>query len=750
MALGFLAMNSNNLGSRNIAIGRDALLINVNGSNNTAIGFEADVLSGNLTNATAIGFNAKVGASNSLVLGGTGANAVKVGIGITNPTRALLETGGNASSVPSAIFGSDAWGVSISDDYPSLGFNSWWDGGNSKSISGTTGYGAAFGFDPFSAGSFSFSSTAGTTTGANVNQTMLQRLTINKFGSLGLGSAVDYGTAGKVLTSQGDSAEPTWSSPSFTAPLLVPSFTNVFQYSGNSNVHLKVNNGTGRYEFGELFNATGSVFSIDWDLGNTYIKGNVGIGTATPTSKLEVAGNIQASNLGLGITPSSLFQARGANGEIRFHPYFGAGATTLLGSIEGFSSGPQLRLYGAPAGNFIDIGQDGSGNFTVEDNDTPVLTVTTGTQNVGIGTTTPAAKLEVQNDALTVHTSPFMRLRNDNGSGQIPIEFQIGGVLRGKVRADYSGNMTYVSDGGDHAFYTGGDFGTGTERLKILNNGNVGIGTTAPTRKLEINEPNGLGANQGALTIYTNNSGPSGSVKAVGNETGNSSGTVNYATGSLAAYLQTPIGFADIGVLGHSNSSHGGFFSRGTDDPLTATSYAYLAGPSYAGYFQGNVHVNGTLSKASGSFKIDHPLDPDNKYLIHSFVESPDMMNVYNGNIKTGSDGMATVNLPDYFSALNKDFRYQLTVIGEFAQAIVYDEVKGNSFVIKTDKPNVKVSWQVTGIRKDPYAEKNRILPEVLKEGDDRGKYLMPELYNRPNTDRIGHQDGRSRGNKRN
>ena len=49
----------------------------------------------------------------------------------------------------------------------------------------------------------------------------------------------------------------------------------------------------------------------------------------------------------------------------------------------------------------------------------------------------------------------------------------------------------------------------------------------------------------------------------------------------------------------------------------------------------GNVDVIGTLSKGGGSFKIDHPLDPANKYLYHSFVESPDMKNMYDGNVTT-------------------------------------------------------------------------------------------------------------------
>ena len=120
----------------------------------------------------------------------------------------------------------------------------------------------------------------------------------------------------------------------------------------------------------------------------------------------------------------------------------------------------------------------------------------------------------------------------------------------------------------------------------------------------------------------------------------------------------------------------------------------------------GNVEVTGTLIKPAGSFKIDHPLDPANKYLYHSFVESPDMINIYNGNVTTDASGDAEVTLPDWFEALNKNFRYQLTVIGTFAQAMVAEEIKENRFKIKTSLPSVKVSWQVTGIRQDAYANR--------------------------------------------
>jgi hypothetical protein len=138
---------------------------------------------------------------------------------------------------------------------------------------------------------------------------------------------------------------------------------------------------------------------------------------------------------------------------------------------------------------------------------------------------------------------------------------------------------------------------------------------------------------------------------------------------------------------------------------------------------------------------IDHPLDPANRYLSHSFVESPDMMNVYNGNVSTDADGNATVELPDYFEALNRDFRYQLTPIGEFAQAIVAEEVRDNRFKIKTDKPNVLVSWQITGIRQDAWANAHRIEVDVEKSEDQRGKYLTPREHGQPAAAGIFHME---------
>lgn len=129
----------------------------------------------------------------------------------------------------------------------------------------------------------------------------------------------------------------------------------------------------------------------------------------------------------------------------------------------------------------------------------------------------------------------------------------------------------------------------------------------------------------------------------------------------------------------------------------------------------GSLNVTGTISKGGGSFKIDHPLDPDNKYLSHSFVESPDMKNIYDGVTVLDNKGEAEVSLPDWFQALNRDFRYQLSCIGRSAPVYIAQEVHNNRFKIAGGRRGLRVSWQVTGIRRDSFANANRIRVEEEK-----------------------------------
>jgi hypothetical protein len=262
-----------------------------------------------------------------------------------------------------------------------------------------------------------------------------------------------------------------------------------------------------------------------------------------------------------------------------------------------------------------------------------------------------------------------------------------------------------------------------------------------------------------ASSAYTYNEAISASTDST---LGASRAVEAFASSNQAAFNQGVFGVADgtgtgsnFGVEGIAHNSHGGTSSYNlgvyglADTSLGTANFAVYADATcntcvqgttnLAGEFIGDLDIQGNLSKTGGTFKIDHPQDPANKYLIHSFVESPDMMNIYNGNITTDANGEATVTMPSYFEAENIDFRYQLTVMGIFAQAIVGKEIAGNQFVIKTDKPNVKVSWMVTGVRNDVWAQNRRVVAEVEKAPNDKGKYLHPEFYGKDKSFRINY-----------
>ena len=174
-----------------------------------------------------------------------------------------------------------------------------------------------------------------------------------------------------------------------------------------------------------------------------------------------------------------------------------------------------------------------------------------------------------------------------------------------------------------------------------------------------------------------------------------------------------------------------------------------------AGYFDGDVIVTGRIQKGGGGFKIDHPLNPASEYLSHSFVESPDMKNMYDGIVSLDENGDATIELPDWFTTLNKDFRYQLTAIDSPGPNLhVAEQISGrianqsgssrrkisnrSYFKIAGGKSGMKVSWQVTGVRKDPWANANRIKVEETKPAKERGYYLHPHLYGKPEKKTIG------------
>jgi trimeric autotransporter adhesin len=213
------------------------------------------------------------------------------------------------------------------------------------------------------------------------------------------------------------------------------------------------------------------------------------------------------------------------------------------------------------------------------------------------------------------------------------------------------------------------------------------------------------------------------------------SGTTAAILGVAEGTQSTSSGFGPDGVVGQAEASVGtgvvAINTNSSGDALLAINQGSSSGP--AALFIGSVDVAGNLSKSGGSFKIDHPLDPANKYLYHSFVESPDMMNIYNGDVTLDEKGEAAVQLPDWFESLNQDFRYQLTAVGAPGPNLyIAEKVHDNSFKIAGGQPGSEVSWQVTGIRHDAWANVHRIPVEIAKPAAERGSYIHPELFGAP------------------
>jgi hypothetical protein len=299
------------------------------------------------------------------------------------------------------------------------------------------------------------------------------------------------------------------------------------------------------------------------------------------------------------------------------------------------------------------------------------------------------------------------------------------------------GRVTPTNAGGYSAAVYGINSGTGGNGIGVRGyHGGSGWGVYGST-------PSGLGVYGYSTTgtgVYAgSNSGRAGFFyRTAGSGTtpaleGRSSSTASYAVGVLGQVTPTNPGSNSTGVRGISAGTGG--LGIGVWGSQAGSGWGVFGSvPSntagYAGYFSGRVYVSGALLKGGGGFKIDHPLDPANKYLYHSFVESPDMLNIYNGSVELDANGEALVEMPDWFEALNRDFQYQLTPIGAPGPDLyVAEEISNNAFKIAGGSEGLMVSWQVTGIRHDAFADANRLPVEEDKPQEELGSFLYPELF---------------------
>jgi hypothetical protein len=458
--------------------------------------------------------------------------------------------------------------------------------------------------------------------------------------------------------------------------------------------------------------------------------GRVGIGTATPNEQLEITGNLR-----LPITTAATGIIRAGTYTL-IHTYGTGNFSAGLNALNLYTSGYQNTATGALA-----LCNNTTGTYNTASGFNALTTNTTGSANTAIGRyvlyATNTGSYNTASGAETLYS-------NTTGSNNTASGYS---ALYSNTTAHYNtadGYKALISTTGAGNTAVGANAGVTANSANANTTGsnNTFIGyNSGPGTPTQLTNATAIGAN--ALVSASNSLVLGGTgAYAVKVGIGTTSPTEALDVGGNIRIDDNNLWFRAGIDTAHGLGFYGGtklFGTNNPDGPVLFGSSGGALGTTGWGKgqqavlkwdYNGNVTVLGALSKGSGSFKIDHPLDPHNKYLYHSFVESPDMMNIYNGNVTTDGQGYATVELPAWFEALNKDFRYQLTVIGSgdaWARARISKEIETSRFVIQTDLPETKVSWQVTGIRKDAYANAHRIPVEEEKPAGEKGTCLHPE-----------------------
>ncbi len=310
-----------------------------------------------------------------------------------------------------------------------------------------------------------------------------------------------------------------------------------------------------------------------------------------------------------------------------------------------------------------------------------------------------------------------------------------GGDPHNSFRIDAAGDNLYIighSNAGAAAdagiiFRTATKTKGETDQVRIDGTGNMGIGTDSPQSKLHViaTAPGGIGINAFGGNFNDCCNG------------GTDEGTALHANGGDNA-SNTGFGGPGISGLGGAGNQGGdgvtGTGGNGRNGSGSGIVGIAGTGNGVGGYFSGGVRITGNLdATGSKNFKIDHPLDPQNKYLRHAAMESSEVLNVYSGNIVADQNGEAVVRFPGWFQAINRDFRYQLTAIGGPGQGLyVAEEINNNRFKIAGGVPGAKVSWQVTGVRSDAGMLRTPFKLEEDKPDLARGSYLDPKAFGQP------------------
>ena len=256
-----------------------------------------------------------------------------------------------------------------------------------------------------------------------------------------------------------------------------------------------------------------------------------------------------------------------------------------------------------------------------------------------------------------------------------------GATQFGKFTRSSGDFIISSSENDEDIIFMGADGGADIEAMRIdmSAGGRVGIGNTAPSEILHLDSG-------GATTSIQIDSDTESSITF--NDHGGSAKQYKMGTNITDNNSQFEIRDVTAGAIRFRLKSDG--------DIEMASS---------------NVSIGGSISKGSGSFKIDHPLTSkkDTHHLVHSFIEGPQADLIYRGTA-TLSSGSATVNIDTVsgmtsgtFVALNTNV--QCFTNNESGWTAVKGSVSGNTLTITAQDNSCTdtISWMVIGERHDPH-----------------------------------------------
>lgn len=549
-------------------------------------------------------------------------------------------------------------------------------------------------------------------------------------------------TAALVETTSGNGLVATTSSPNAPALVGVVSGAGGAINGGVYGLNY-VTNSYGLLAFGRsgVFGFGPSTGWAGYFAGRAYIGGKVGIGVEEPTAPLHIVDGsflaalfstssaigtwVNIQNTSSGGREWSLISTGQNNGEgpgkLLVRDLTGVanrlvldGATGFVGVSNNFPAAPldvggSIITSGAFGFSTVTSAPVGSTHIAAVAADTLAF-VTSNIERarimpdgrVGIGVTAPAAALEVGG---SVYLSRALGFTGAFSAGDMP-NYGIG--LAGTSLAQVAG---------------------GAERMRVVANGRVGIGTTNPAARLHV-------ADTGWPTVQFESTSTTGTWLRLLN-TG--------ASGREWTLISSSTGNGEgPGKLLFNDQSGGG-----TRMLIDATGNVGIGTNNPANRLQ----VVGTLTATTKLFTIDHPLDPANAVMRHATVESDEYLNLYRGKVVTDGKGYATVSVPAWFEALNKDVQHQLTVVDEedsdrWVMAKVVRKLKNGSFTIRTSEPNAEVEWLLTGARNDAYARAHPLVVEEMKPREIRGRYLNPEEHGAPVDQGVSGESVRTVGGK--